>query len=337
MKRKGMALEVPLISARYARRYLRFLQKRGINGTLVLENSNLDFHVIEQPDTYLSINQICHILRQGEKLLNDASASFQFGQELDLQGHGLFGFALLRQQDFPKLVYMVVQYLRVSLPLMDMEITCNGELITIELCDNWDLEDLRPTITNIYMGSIYSLASLVCREFTFKFNFPCPEKSPNWRQLPNDVSVYFNEPSSKVLMPLSGRQARDDEASMAAFLASARSREQLDQDDSLRVATLIRQEIIRGCGRNSSLERVADSLGMSPRSVRRHLKLAGYAFSTIRNEVRETFATRFLRDTDMPLDKIAEQIGYSDQASFSKAYRGWTGKTPGEVRRAQRQ
>ena len=39
----------------------------------------------------------------------------------------------------------------------------------------------------------------------------------------------------------------------------------------------------------------------------------------------------------MPLDKIAEHIGYSDQASFSKAYRSWTGKTPGEVRRGQRQ
>ena len=45
------------------------------------------------------------------------------------------------------------------------------------------------------------------------------------------------------------------------------------------------------------------------------------------------FATRYLVDTDMALEKIAEYLGYSDQASFSKAYRGWTGHTPGEVRR----
>ena len=38
----------------------------------------------------------------------------------------------------------------------------------------------------------------------------------------------------------------------------------------------------------------------------------------------------------MPLEKIADQLGYSDQASFSKAYRSWTGRTPGEVRRASR-
>lgn len=337
MKNKGMALDVPLISARYARRYLRFLQKRGINGTTVLKNAALDAEKLSDPDAYLSMKQVCEILRQGELLLDDATASFRFGQELDLQGHGLFGFALLRQQDFPKLVNMVVQYLRVSLPLMDMEISCNAGLITIRLHDNWDLGELKPTITNIYMGSIYALASLVCRKFTFEFDFPRPDRASPWPRLDYDVDVHFNRASNRVLMPLSGRQARDDEASMAGLLATARSREQLDKDDSLRVASKVRQEVIRRPDRNSSLERVAEALGMSPRSMRRHLNLAGYSFSAIRNEVRETFATRFLQDTDMPMSKIAEHLGYSDQASFSKAYRTWTGKTPGEVRRSHRQ
>ncbi|MCK0152978.1 AraC family transcriptional regulator [Alcanivorax sp. S6407] len=303
----------------------------------MLENSGVDIEKLDNPDSYLSMKQVCDILRQGNELLDDPSASFEFGRELDLQCHGLFGFALLRQQDFPKLINMVVQYLRVSLPLMDMEISCQAGLISIQLHDNWDLGDLKPTITNIYMGSIYSLASLVCRKFTFEFDFPHPGRSPNWQQLSNGVEALFNRPANRVLMPLSARQARNDEASMAGFLASARSREQLNKDDSLRVASRVRQQIISAPGRNSSLERVAEGLGMSPRSVRRHLSLAGYSFSTIRNEVRETFATRFLEDTDMPLGKIAEHMGYSDQASFSKAYRGWTGKTPGEVRRAQRQ
>ncbi len=59
-------------------------------------------------------------------------------------------------------------------------------------------------------------------------------------------------------------------------------------------------------------------------------------FSGIRNDIRETFASRYLLETDMPLEKIADQLGYSDQASFSKAYRSWTGRTPGEVRRTSR-
>ncbi|WP_102790394.1 AraC family transcriptional regulator [Alcanivorax sp. MD8A] len=336
MKNNGMALDVPLISVRYARRYLRFVQKRGINGTIVLENAGIDSATLENPDAYLSVKQICQLLGQGEKLLDDVTSSFRFGQELDLQGHGLFGFALLGQQDFRKLVNMVVQYLRVSLPLMDMEIHCSGDLISIRLHDNWDFGELKPTIANIYMGSIHALASLVCRRFTFEFDFPCPGKSLGWQQLAKDVAVRFNCPANRVLMPLSGRQIRDDDASVAGYLAAARSREDLEKTDSLRVATLVRQEIMREPGRNSSLERIAQKLGMSPRSVRRHLGLADQAFSAIRNEVRETFATRYLEETDMPLEKIAEHLGYSDQASFSKAYRSWTGQTPGEIRRSRR-
>jgi AraC-like DNA-binding protein len=222
------------------------------------------------------------------------------------------------------------------LPLMDMEIHCTGELISIRLHDNWDLKKLKPMVANIYMGSIHALASLVCRKFTFEFDFDCPGHSLAWQRLAEGVEVKFNRPYNQVLMPLSGRQAKDDDASVATYLAAARSREQIQGDDSLTVVIKVRHEIMTSPGRDSTLERVSQNLGMSPRSVRRHLGLAGFAFSGIRNDIRETFASRYLLETDMPLEKIADQLGYSDQASFSKAYRSWTGRTPGEVRRTSR-
>ena len=309
MKNDGMALDVPLISGRYARRFLRFVQKHGITGTIVLDGSGIDSDMLDNPDAYLSMRQIQHLLHNGNRLLNDPTAPFRFGQELDLHGHGLFGFALLRQRDYRKLVTMVVQYLRVSLPLMDMEIHCTGELISIRLHDNWDLKKLKPMVANIYMGSIHALASLVCRKFTFEFDFDCPGNSLAWQRLADGVATY---------------------------LAAARSREQIQGDASLKVVIKVRHEIMNSPGRDSTLERVSQKLGMSPRSVRRHLGLAGFAFSGIRNDIRETFASRYLLETDMPLEKIADQLGYSDQASFSKAYRSWTGRTPGEVRRTSR-
>lgn len=333
MKNQGRALDVPLVSTHYGLRYLRFVQTHGITGTAVLENSGLDLETLNDPDSYITIRQICHVLRKASILLNDVTAGFRFGQQLDLHGHGIFGFALLKQQDPRKLARMVIQYLQVSVPLMDMDIQCNGDTITIDLRDNWEFEELRPTITSIYMGSIYSLSTMICRDFTFECDFPCPDKSLGWNKLAEDVSVHFNRPTTRIVMSLSPHQPRIDDASMANFLATARSRKQLDSNDSLRVVNLVRQEIMNEPGRNSSLEIIAEKLDMSPRSLRRHLSLAGTAFSGIRNKVRETFATRYLQETCMPLEKIAGLLGYSDQSSFSKAYRNWTGCTPGEVRR----
>ena len=56
----------------------------------------------------------------------------------------------------------------------------------------------------------------------------------------------------------------------------------------------------------------------------------------LRNEIRQNFATLYLTDTVIPLDSIAEKLGFSDQAGFTKAYRSWTGQTPGDVRRQAR-
>src|SRR5690606_42118930 len=63
---------------------------------------------------------------------------------------------------------------------------------------------------------------------------------------------------------------------------------------------------------------------------------AGTSFRELRNEIRESFATLYLKDTNVPLESISEKLGFSDQAGFTKAYRSWTGKTPGDVRRQAR-
>ncbi len=114
MKNNGMALDVPLISIRYARRFLRFTQKHGISGTIVLKEARIDPALLDNPDAFLTMRQLLTMLRHADVLLKDDTASFRFGQELDLQGHGLLGFALLRQQDYRKLVNMGVHSRHVS-------------------------------------------------------------------------------------------------------------------------------------------------------------------------------------------------------------------------------
>ncbi|EKF73453.1 helix-turn-helix domain-containing protein [Alcanivorax hongdengensis A-11-3] len=333
---QGMAYQVPIISIRYARRFLRFLQSRGIHRNVVLEGSGISEKMLNDPDIFLSMRQVLALLNQGRILLDDDQAGFDFGRELDLMGHGLLGFALLGQRDYRALVNMIVQYLRVSLPIMDMQIECNGEDIRIRLVDAWELGDLRPFMTRVYMGSIHALASLVCRKFLFEFDFPAPRARLNDSMHRDGLQIHYGADHNQVMMPLSGREPRDDDANMARYLATARSREQLEADSSIKVVMQVRHQVLNQPGRDSTLERVAQRLSMSSRSIRRHLKIAGFSFSDIRNEIRQTYATRYLCDTSLPLDKIAEKLGYSDQASFNKAYRTWTGKTPGEVRRANR-
>lgn len=73
---------------------------------------------------------------------------------------------------------------------------------------------------------------------------------------------------------------------------------------------------------------VAGMLAMSPRTLARKLAEAGTHFAELQREVRCARATALLENRSLRLGDIADRLGFSDQAAFSRAFRQWTGETP---------
>ncbi|ROU02218.1 AraC family transcriptional regulator [Marinobacter sp. R17] len=333
-----MAYNVPIVSVRYARRFVRFMEGKGIGRRALLKESGVDVDQLANPEAFLSMNQVIGIIHQAEWLMQDERTPFEFGQQLDFPAHGLLGYALLGQQeqDRRKLVSMIVQYLRVCLPVMDMELSSTGSSVSIRLRDNWDLGELRAFMAKIYMGSIHALASQVCSHFRFEFDFQSSVDPRHWEKLARGSEMHFGCPFNQVTMPLTGGPTKDSEQDLAYSLARARSREEMEPESVREIVTRVRERLMNHPGRGGDLDTVAAGLDMSPRSLRHHLAQADTSFRDIRNDIRRTFATRYLTETDLPLDVIADRMGFSDQASFTRAFRSWTGQTPGEVRRQGR-
>ena len=82
---------------------------------------------------------------------------------------------------------------------------------------------------------------------------------------------------------------------------------------------------------------VAAVLGISERSLHRRLAAEGQPFRQLDERVRGRLAERLLGDSDLGLDAIAAQLGYSEAASFSRAFKRWTGLAPSHWRAAQRE
>lgn len=96
---------------------------------------------------------------------------------------------------------------------------------------------------------------------------------------------------------------------------------------------LIRQYLTRHLSQTTSLDTVAAHLNRSPRSLRRHLRQLHSSFQHLLDEVRFEKARQLLQQTDLPLYLIAEQLGYSETASFRHAFLRWSGVTPSRYRR----
>lgn len=86
-------------------------------------------------------------------------------------------------------------------------------------------------------------------------------------------------------------------------------------------------------GDTLSVAAVADDLGMSVRTLSRRLEREGLTFRGVVRTLREALATRYLTRSALSQAQIAFMLGFSDQAAFSNAYKSWTGRTPGSVRR----
>ena len=80
---------------------------------------------------------------------------------------------------------------------------------------------------------------------------------------------------------------------------------------------------------------LAARLHMSSRTLHRQLLEEGVSLQALKDEVRREQAMDQLRRSSRPIKQIALAVGFRNEKSFSRAFRGWTGNTPGEFRRAQ--
>ena len=81
-----------------------------------------------------------------------------------------------------------------------------------------------------------------------------------------------------------------------------------------------------------SLEEVAANLNMSSQTLRRRLREEGNGFQEIKDAVRKDSAVQQLLGSDRPINEIAEALGFSEPSAFHRAFKKWTGSTPGSYR-----
>lgn len=81
------------------------------------------------------------------------------------------------------------------------------------------------------------------------------------------------------------------------------------------------------------LKTIAEQLNKSPDTIRRHLKTEGNSFKEIKESVRRNLAVDRLALTDEPISQIAYRLGFSEPSAFNRAFKNWTGLTPGDYRK----
>lgn len=77
----------------------------------------------------------------------------------------------------------------------------------------------------------------------------------------------------------------------------------------------------------------ADIAGTSVRTLQRRLEGLGVDYSVLTEQMRRERGQDLVASTDLRLADVAYELGFSDAAHFTRAFRRWTGTTPSAYRR----
>ncbi len=82
-------------------------------------------------------------------------------------------------------------------------------------------------------------------------------------------------------------------------------------------------------------EEVAKKMYMSVRTLQRRLLQQDIDYRQVVDQVKFSLAKTFLEGGHKPMDQIAHLVGFSDQSSFTRAFKRWSQMTPGQFRKSR--
>lgn len=99
-----------------------------------------------------------------------------------------------------------------------------------------------------------------------------------------------------------------------------------------RIRRLLRRHLT---GELPSLEVVSQSLAMTSQTLRRRLRDEGQGYQMIKDDLRRDVAIEYLGQPEVTLLDIANRLGFSEASTFHRAFKGWTGLSPGAYRQTR--
>jgi AraC-like DNA-binding protein len=82
------------------------------------------------------------------------------------------------------------------------------------------------------------------------------------------------------------------------------------------------------------LERLAQELSVSGTTLQRRLQQEGLSYQRVKDDLRRDIAIDLLSSASLTVAEVAERTGFQETSAFHRAFKKWTGVSPGAYRSA---
>ena len=316
------------------------MEELGVSPSAVLRRAGLPQSFLDQPRVLLKTEELFALWRAIGEVSENPAIGLLLGTETKTERFHPVSLAALSTENFGTAVKQMARYKQLTCP---EEIAQQMEEGEWSIRFRWLLADeVEPAVL---IECAFAWVLSVARHGTGTRLSPVRVEFVQTRPHMKTIERYFGCPvvcgaahnaivfrAADAQRPFVTRNA-ELLAMLAPQFEEELKREHSEENFVERVRIAIQQKLT---GQRPTIEDIANTLHISPRTIQRRLQDEGSSFQRVLEEARRRLARQYLNNSVLELNEAAYLLGYNDANSFVRAFRTWEGVPPARWREEQR-
>jgi AraC-like DNA-binding protein len=321
----------------FVRAILLAYDRYGLDPREVLARAQIPPGLLRDPEARITARQM-EVVSEGAMRELDDEALGWFSRKLPWGSLGMLCRASLPSPDLEVALKRWFRHHRLLTDDLALRLAVSGGTATVSIEERRDFGALREFCLVSYLRYVHGYACWVIDSrlslLEVGFPFPRPPHGSVYPLLfPGPVSfgaaqAHFSFDARYLSLP----QRRDD-AALRKMLSNALPLTVLQYQRDRLLVERVRRLLAEDPNAARDADGVARALHVSVRTLHRHLRQQGASLQRLKDGARRSRALELLARSERPLKQVANAVGYADEKSFTRAFKAWTGRSPGAYRR----
>ncbi len=315
----------------------RALDARGVDSAALFRRAGLDPALMRDPNGRCPVSRMVQLWRLAVETSKDPCIGIHAAEYVQPATFHSLGMAILASQTLEDALMRGARYSRIVSNAVDVyvENTAKGFKQALRFRDGIPPAD---EAIDLYMASSLKMGRILTGQEIKPIEVKLrrratPEIAAEFRKIlatpiqfgADENSFTISRAAAQQPLPMANPVlARQNDQVVVEYLA---------RFDGARIAEKVRAELIsRLPAGEPSRAAVAAALLLSEKTLQRRLKDEDASFQGILDETRRELAQQYLREGRVSVCEVTFRLGFSDQSSFTRAFKRWTGSAPGAYR-----
>ncbi|AQY69293.1 AraC family transcriptional regulator [Pseudomonas sp. LY-1] len=308
---------------------------QGLPSEALLAGSGICAADLSRADTRITTNQEMRVCANAVALRRDVGLAL--GRQMHVSAYGMLGYALLTSATFGDALRLALRYPALLGTLFKLSLEADGERIWFTAADYRETPAMQMFNVELCLASL----KVICDDLLgqplallgARFEYSAPDYRARYSEC-FACPLQFDAGTNAFAFDKRWLDQPLPLADAVTHQAMAERCRKQNLEFTGRQAWLgrIRQLLTSQLGAAPGIEGLAAQMNCSPRTLRRHLHDLGCSYQELLDELRFERAKQWLAADELPIYRIAEQLGFSETASFRHAFVRWSGVAPSQFR-----